>query len=276
MGIMKNKEETINVATLFLQADNLIRQKYKLFRSEGEWFDGFTRSEAWRQRRHDEIKSLEKKLSTGETERSIESIQRSIESIQERLKNEPSFILLAHEAWQAITDNPKKHLKIIFLFRLLHRKHFEISSFENYPFKDIWDNSSNPEYEDEAARSAIFDANPENYQIVKEALDAICSQNGDPKADDECTHSVNFTSVIWYRHKYTFNDTQAKVVKLLWDAWRDPTKVGVIERDIGAVIETFAKQYRLVDTFYSKGKYHEAWGVMIKRTGKGIYALCKP
>lgn len=68
MGIMKNKEETINVATLFLQDDNLIRQKYKLFRSEGEWFDGFTRSEAWRQRRHDEIKSLEKKLSTGETE----------------------------------------------------------------------------------------------------------------------------------------------------------------------------------------------------------------
>ena len=269
MGIMTNKEDTINVATLFLQADNLIRQKYELFRSEGQWFDDFTRSKAWRQRRHDEIKSLKKKLSTGETKRSIESIQK-------RLKNEPSFVLLAHEAWQAITDNPRKHLKIIFLFRLLHRKHFAISSFESYPFKDIWDNPSNPEYEDEVARSAIFDANPENYKIVKEALDAICSQNGDPKADDECTHSVNFTSVTWYGHKYTFNDTQATIVKLLWDAWRNPAKVGVIERDIGAVIGTFAKRYRLVDTFYSRGKHHKAWGVMIKHAGKGIYALHKP
>lgn len=273
---MKHKFSTSDIRNLFLRADSCIHQTPGLFRETRDWFDSYTQIDAWRQRQRNIIKQLEKEIDTGLSERGR---KRDIEIIRDRMEDSPTFHLLSCEAWATIAPKEREKrfpLKIIYLFWLLHRRLFGVSKYETYPFRDIWDNSSNPEYEDEAARSAIFDANPENYQIVKKALDAICSQNGDPKADDECTHSVNFTSVIWYRHKYTFNDTQAKVVKLLWDAWRDPTKVGVIERDIGAVIETFAKQYRLVDTFYSKGKYHEAWGVMIKRTGKGIYALCKP
>ncbi|MCK4752724.1 MAG: hypothetical protein KAS75_04700 [Planctomycetes bacterium] len=178
---MNKEQSTLNTRKLFSQADQLVGQKSGLFKAvAGQWFDDFTQSEAWRQRRHHEIKSLEKEQKL----KFSEARKRRIENIQERLKDKPSFILQSHEAWQAITTpNPRRHLRIIYLFWLLHRKHIAISSFENYPFKDIWDNPDNPEYEDEAARSAIFDANPENYQIVKESIDEICSQNDNGKAE---------------------------------------------------------------------------------------------
>jgi len=84
-------------------------------------------------------------------------------------------------------------------------------------------------------------------------------------------HNEDFTEVRWNGKKYTFNKTQARVVEYLWANKR------ASEKSIGEHIETANDHYRLRHTFRQKnGKkvtMHLAWGTMIVKNGKGIYAL---
>lgn len=90
-----------------------------------------------------------------------------------------------------------------------------------------------------------------------------------------CNHFDNYTFVTWFDKSYTFNKTQAKAIKLLWQAWKDKA-VGVHENDIAKVVDTSSDQYRLIHTFRQHGKYHSAWRTMIHSLGNHMYCLKEP
>jgi hypothetical protein len=170
---MKRKFSTSDTRNLFLRADRCIHQTLGLFRETRDWFDSYTQIDAWRQRQLNIIKQLEKEIDAGLSERGR---KRDIKIIRDRMEDSPTFQLLSCEAWATIAPKEREKrypLRIIYLFWLLHRRLFGVSKYETYPFRDIWGNPDKPEYEDEVARSAIFDTNPENYKFVEESLDNI-------------------------------------------------------------------------------------------------------
>lgn len=93
-------------------------------------------------------------------------------------------------------------------------------------------------------------------------------------------HTPDFRNVRWYGKPYQFNNKQAKAIKLLWCAHKDPSKVGVHESEIGKAVDTGSDKYRLLDTFRQRRGgirgFHAAWQEMIKHIGNGIYQLTSP
>jgi len=93
------------------------------------------------------------------------------------------------------------------------------------------------------------------------------------------THSDDFTSVNWFGTPYTFaKGLQAEAVRVLWEA-RDNGTPRLSEKTIGDKIGSANDQFRLEHVFKPTNKRtrkreaHPAWGTMIKRAGKGIFAL---
>jgi hypothetical protein len=98
----------------------------------------------------------------------------------------------------------------------------------------------------------------------------------------ETTHNEDFTSVRWYGVPYPFSKgRQADSVRVLWEAWEKKTP-RLSEKAIGEKIESSSDRFRLYHVFNPKDsksgkrKPHPAWGTMIIRVGKGIFALSPP
>jgi hypothetical protein len=88
-------------------------------------------------------------------------------------------------------------------------------------------------------------------------------------------HSLDFRSVHWFGTEYHFNEAQAAVVAVLWEAWENETP------DVGhrTLLDKAGVAYdRLPDLFKVKGEYVPAWNTMIKSNvgSKGSARLCAP
>src|SRR5262249_6804103 len=96
--------------------------------------------------------------------------------------------------------------------------------------------------------------------------------------EHEARHGRDYRSVWWFGTLYTFTANQAKVVAVLWDAWRNRTP-DVGEAYLLEELETNHK--RLRDVFRERGPdgkkvVHPAWGTMIVSHRKGTHRLNLP
>jgi hypothetical protein len=97
------------------------------------------------------------------------------------------------------------------------------------------------------------------------------------KTRPDPTHSEDFHSVNWYGTVYSFSDTQAAVVALLWKAWEN----GSPEVGCSYLVENAVEEPEDADQFYRKPKLsdifkgHPAWGTLIASTRKGNYFLSR-
>lgn len=94
------------------------------------------------------------------------------------------------------------------------------------------------------------------------------------------THSLDFTSVEWFGHRYTFRPgQQAKAIELLWAEWVRGDFC-LSEKTIGDRIGSSSDNFRLSLLF--KGNHdqrnlaHAAWGTMIIKVSAGVYKLSAP
>ena len=89
---------------------------------------------------------------------------------------------------------------------------------------------------------------------------------------DECSHSEDFTSVIWYGKMYEFTPgNQAESIKVLWKEW-EKGRHSLSETTIGEKIVSSSDKFRLDIVF----RGHPAWGTMIQKVNKGVFRLGKP
>ncbi len=83
-------------------------------------------------------------------------------------------------------------------------------------------------------------------------------------------HGPDFRSVRWYGTEYSFTGNQAKIVSVLWAAWKQGTP------DVGdehLMVHADAKTSRIVDIF----RDCDAWGRMIVQGArKGTRRLQTP
>jgi hypothetical protein len=106
---------------------------------------------------------------------------------------------------------------------------------------------------------------------------AICDVEADLALfEPKCSHSDDYSSVIWYGENYTFNAAQARCVKMLWIEWKKSPGSGLREKTVGEKIGSESNNYRLVHTFRQNKKMHPAWGTMIHSRGDGSFYLDKP
>jgi len=101
-----------------------------------------------------------------------------------------------------------------------------------------------------------------------------------PKADDEPSHSPDFTSANWYGTRYTFaKGNQAETIRVLWEAW-EAGGHSLSQELIGEKIGSSSDHFRIQKTFRTlrENGYvrHPAWGAMIQQDGKGCYRLGNP
>ena len=102
-----------------------------------------------------------------------------------------------------------------------------------------------------------------------------------PKADDEPSHSPDFTSANWYGTRYTFaKGDQAETIRVLWEAW-EAGGHSLSQESIGEKICSKADRFELRKVFRTRqedGGYspHPAWGTMIRQSTKGSYCFEKP
>lgn len=82
-------------------------------------------------------------------------------------------------------------------------------------------------------------------------------------------HSADFRSVRWFGTDYAFTPSQAAIIRQLWRAWENNTpKVGA-----GRLLSaTDLVSDKISELF----KRSEAWGVMVKTDGVGVYWLSPP
>ena len=82
------------------------------------------------------------------------------------------------------------------------------------------------------------------------------------KEPAECSHTDDFTTVIWYSEEYHFNETQAKCIKALWSEWEGNTegKPTLHQRTIRDKIKSENPDYRLIQTFRAKRSHASRMG----------------
>lgn len=84
------------------------------------------------------------------------------------------------------------------------------------------------------------------------------------------THSPDFRLVVWNDRRYPFSEVQARIVRVLWEAWEGDEQLDVAQdvllREAGSVAS------RLVDLF----RRHGAWNDLIVSDRPGHYRLCFP
>ena len=90
-----------------------------------------------------------------------------------------------------------------------------------------------------------------------------------------CSHSDDFRSVNWFGKTFSFSDSQARCIEILWKHW-ERGKLSVHQLTIANAIGSSNDNYRLRDTFRLNGGMHPAWKSMIQRHGKGAYRLVDP
>lgn len=139
--------------------------------------------------------------------------------------------------------------------------------------------------QEEAERQLYVTGGAENGEVQERSNERRNEQEflagGTPRERPErtdCTHSDDFSSVVWYGVPYHFTATQASCVALLWAEWKkDPdAKLGLREKFIGEKISSSNENYRLMHTFRLKGKQHPAWRTMIHAKGDGFFYLGRP
>jgi hypothetical protein len=86
-------------------------------------------------------------------------------------------------------------------------------------------------------------------------------------------HSPDFRSVWWHGEEFTFSQSQAEAVKILYEAWVKKTPE-VSQEFILAQIKSDAE--RLRDLFKDSTGMHPAWGKMIVKGKKGAYRFNDP
>lgn len=98
----------------------------------------------------------------------------------------------------------------------------------------------------------------------------------------KCSYSDDFTSVVWYGTSHQFaKGLQAECVRVLWEAWVSGAP-RLSEQTIREKTDSNSEQFRLYHVFHPKDpktgkrKANRAWGTMIRRMGKGIFALSAP
>lgn len=96
----------------------------------------------------------------------------------------------------------------------------------------------------------------------------------------QCSHSSDFTSVVWRGQSYAFRKgQQAESIKVLWKAYESGTPTlsqETIGERIGSSSDSF--ELRKVFRYRVKGDYvqHPAWRTMITSPNKGIFSLKSP
>jgi len=113
-------------------------------------------------------------------------------------------------------------------------------------------------------------------RLFADLIESSASEHRTGAPSGECSHSPDFTSVVWYgvQHRFTPGQ-QARAVEILWEAFdsRCPTVGEQTIRDrIGSSDDTF----RLFKVFNRRGQKHPAWETMIHRAGKGVFELRSP
>lgn len=93
-----------------------------------------------------------------------------------------------------------------------------------------------------------------------------------------CKHDPDFTWVIWYGKKFTFSPgNQAETVRHLWESWKRSGRqdgCGLSQEALRSrVHEEGARQQFRVDHLF---RDHPALGTMIRKVGKGVWALYAP
>ncbi len=88
-------------------------------------------------------------------------------------------------------------------------------------------------------------------------------------------HSQDFTDVWWENAHYSFTATQARAIKILWQAWE--TGASMV-RGSSIVKELDLGSTRTLATVFQKGSGKAAWGKLIIRVKaiKGAYCLNDP
>lgn len=108
------------------------------------------------------------------------------------------------------------------------------------------------------------------WDDVRLFLEADLSrQDGTAEAARWMVFSEDYHKAAYGGLEMEFNDHQATIVKILAEG------KPVDERTLGAAIGSYAKSYRLLDSFRVHGKYHDAWR-HIKKVSKGVYRLNVP
>jgi hypothetical protein len=84
------------------------------------------------------------------------------------------------------------------------------------------------------------------------------------------THSEDFRSVVWFGQSYTFTNTQAACLEILWEAWSNQTP----ELGQAHILEAARSKAKRLQDLFSK---HPAWKTMIARgEKKGTFRLRSP
>lgn len=87
---------------------------------------------------------------------------------------------------------------------------------------------------------------------------------------EPCRHSVDFASVLWFGQSYSFTASQAHIVRLLWEAWRNGTPN---MRQETLLARVGSEGDRLANLF----RDHPAWNTLIVPGGaKGTFRLQEP
>lgn len=94
-----------------------------------------------------------------------------------------------------------------------------------------------------------------------DASAAAPSGGEDTQAGKKPNHSLDFRSVSWFGNFYTFTATQAAIVRLLWESWKQGTPE--ISDALLLTKAEASNQARLSDLFKKNGLAHPAWSTMI-------------
>ena len=90
--------------------------------------------------------------------------------------------------------------------------------------------------------------------------------------EQSTAHSPDFRSVKWYGETYSFTASQAAVVRVLWEAWKQGTP-DVGNQTLAAAVDEADKDRSVRDLF----RDNPAWNSMIVAGGsKGSHRLAEP
>jgi len=86
---------------------------------------------------------------------------------------------------------------------------------------------------------------------------------------DQCWHSSGFRELVWFGREFRFNERQARVVELLWNAWK-AGRIGVPADEIAGAVAGAALSFSVGHTF----RDHSAWTEkVIVKPAHAYYAL---
>ncbi len=120
---------------------------------------------------------------------------------------------------------------------------------------------------DNAWRYCPFAASVQALSVYKENEAHRDDEESEPKTN--AVHLTDFRSVKWFGKKYTFSVNQARVIRLLWENWKNGTaEVG--QETLLNEIDHASPPDRLNNVFRDQ----PAWGEMIvSGTTKGTFRL---